>query len=115
MAITQKLIDLETKFKMQAAQYKILHNIAHLKMLFVMFYKMFFLRIQTPAKKRQKICNEMTITKKLMHLKPYYLVQLTHHDVLHKMIPDSTVKFKKTNKFMLEKKYTQNIVIIIYL
>ena len=52
MAITQKLIDLETKFKMQAAQYKILHNIAHLKMLFVMFYKMFFLRIQTPAKKR---------------------------------------------------------------
>ena len=56
----------------------------------------------------------MTITKKLMRLKQY-LVQLNHHDVLHKMIPDSTVKFKKTNKFMLEKKYTQNIVIIIYL
>ena len=57
----------------------------------------------------------MTITKELLYLEQYYLVLLTHHDVLHKMIPDSTVKFKKTNKFMLEKKYTQNIVIIIYL
>ena len=46
-----------------------------------------------------------------MHLKPYYLVQLTHHDVLHKMIPDSTVKSKKLIS-LCQKKSTQKIFFI---
>ena len=44
---------------------------------------------------KEKVLNKTTITKELLHVEQYYLVQLTHHAVLHKMIPDNTIKLKK--------------------
>ena len=41
----------------------------------------------------------MTITKELLHVEQHYLVQLTHHAVLHKMISNNTIKLKKLLSF----------------
>ena len=56
----------------------------------------------------------MTITKELLYLEQYYLVLLTHHDVLHKMIPDSTVKSKKLIS-LCQKKSTHKIFLLLFI
>ena len=67
-----------------------------------------------PTRKfEEKIYNEMTITKKLMRLKQY-LVQLNHHDVLHKLVLNNTIKSKKLISFLCLKN-THNIFSIIFL
>ena len=47
------------------------------------------------TKSKEKVCNKMTRTRELLNLEQYYLVQPTHHAVLHKMTPDNTIKSKK--------------------
>ena len=41
----------------------------------------------------------MTITKELLHLDQYHIVQLTHHAVPYKIIPSKTIKSKKLISF----------------
>ena len=89
-------MDLETKFKVQVAQCKILHQTFFRNVNFNNLLNVFCAakhKQQKNVKKfKEKVFNKMTITKERLHVEQYYLVQLTHHAVLHKMIPDNTIK-----------------------